>query len=372
MCVGRVAGGIMWRVVRAGSDGLQPALQTACRQRARRLPGRAARRPARGAHLRRLRFGYLAEMHALWGAGRQCAPQVEVHRLCRQRRGGEGVGVGVGAMLWVCRHPDTSLGMAEARPRHARPSARPLLSHQRYAGPRPAHPHSPSSHPDLLACEEGREGCHDLAHRVQHIKQRGQRQQRVVRPVAPLEPLAVVPHIHVGEGVNEAHQVRYHGVQPAVGEKVRHGCAGEEPGEAAAGRHLRRTGGRAGGAWRCLPRPAAPPTGACQPQPGPPSSSTHLPPTHSLSFSLSLPLSHTHTPPHRPHLYASISSRTKAVSEREAAQIQRSSTLVAADTSTLSGWKACPVSCSHRTAFWTMNLQRGRGPGAGVGMRVGE
>jgi hypothetical protein len=60
------------------------------------------------------------------------------------------------------------------------------------------------------------------------------------------------------------------------------------------------------------------------------------------------------------HRYASISHRTKAVREREAAQIQRSNTFVAAAVSTLSGWKLRPVSASQRSVFCTRNLQRGR------------
>ena len=66
------------------------------------------------------------------------------------------------------------------------------------------------------------------------------------------------------------------------------------------------------------------------------------------------------TPP-RPHRYASISSRTKAVREREAAQIQRSSTLEAAPTSTAAGSKRCPASASQRSTFWAMKLRAGGG-----------
>ena len=63
------------------------------------------------------------------------------------------------------------------------------------------------------------------------------------------------------------------------------------------------------------------------------------------------------------HLYASISSLTKAVSEREAAQIQRSSTFVAPATLTAVGSKAAPASASQRSTFCTRNLRQELGRG---------
>ncbi len=67
------------------------------------------------------------------------------------------------------------------------------------------------------------------------------------------------------------------------------------------------------------------------------------------------------------HLYASISSLTKAVSEREAAAIQRSSTLLALPRSTSLGTNAAPSSFSHRSTFCTRNLRQAPGGDGGGG-----
>jgi hypothetical protein len=53
-----------------------------------------------------------------------------------------------------------------------------------------------------------------LADSEQDIKQAGQRISAVLLSGPALEPRPIVPHVHIREALNEAHEIRYNSVQP--------------------------------------------------------------------------------------------------------------------------------------------------------------